>query len=174
MYIFNNLPLDMIKFEIFPYLDWADRVAVNACLPPSDRIRTPLAKDSGLILVIKLQAARVKKYIRRAESSNYLPVKSRRVLKLYREIENFKYIIQHHKSFREVLIRKCKEYSNPENPEYNGTTRHFKKTLMKLATDFLEKYNEKYPYKYEINAYKEGVWNPIQNRYVALEGRLKN
>lgn len=169
MYLFDNLPLDMIKFEIFPYLDWADRVAVNACLPPSDRIRTPLGKDSGLILVIKIQAARLKKYIKSAESSNYLPIKSRRVLKLYRRIGNFNYIIQYHKSFRDMLIKKCKNYSNPENPEYIGTTPYFMKTLMKLATDFLEECDEKYPYKYQINAYTEGVWNPIQNRYVAME-----
>jgi len=169
MYLFDNLPLDMIKFEIFPYLDWTDRVSVNTCLPPVDRIRTPLARDSGLILAIRIQAARLKKQLLSAESANYLPIKSRRVLKIFRGIEKYRYIIEHHKSFRDMLIQKCKNYSNPENTEYIGTSLHFKKTLMKLTTDFLEVYEMKYPYKYQINAHKEGSWNPIQNRYVAME-----
>jgi hypothetical protein len=174
MYLFDNLPLDMIRFEIFPYLDWTDRVAVNACLPPSDRIRTPLAKDSGLILVMRIQASRLKKQLNSAESANSSAKKAKYVLKIFRGFEKYKYLIEHHKSFRDTLIQKCKNYSNPENPEYIGTSRYFKKTLMKLVADFLEVCEEKYSYKYQINACKDEIWNPIQNRYVAFEGRLKN
>jgi hypothetical protein len=171
MYLFDNLPLDLIRFEIFPYLDWTDRVAVNACLPPSDRIRTPLAKDSGLIIVMKIQGVRLRKQLISSESVNSLAKKARWVLKIFRGFEKYNYLIQHHKKFRDMLIQKCKNYSNPENPEYIGTTRYIKKTLVKLCADIIEICEAKYPYKYEVNPYKDNVWNPIQNRYVALESK---
>jgi hypothetical protein len=42
MYLFDNLPLEIIKYEIIPYLNYYERMAVNISLPPQDRISTPL------------------------------------------------------------------------------------------------------------------------------------
>ena len=164
----------MIQFEIFPYLTWDDRNAVNSCLPPIDRIRTPLAKDSGVILAMRIQAAGLKKKLTNVESSTSLSQKVRHIVKTFREIDKYSYLIMYHKDFRNMILEKCRNYSNPENPEYVCTSKYVKKTLIKYATNFLKIYEEKYPYKYEINPYKDASWNPIQNRYVALEKHLKN
>ena len=42
MYLFDNLPLEIIRYEIIPYLNYYERMAVNISLPPQDRISTPL------------------------------------------------------------------------------------------------------------------------------------
>ena len=42
MYLFDNLPLDIIKYEIIPFLNYHERTAVNLCLPPQDRMSIPL------------------------------------------------------------------------------------------------------------------------------------
>ena len=42
MYLFDNLPLEIIRYEIIPYLNYYERTAVNLCLPPQDRMSTPL------------------------------------------------------------------------------------------------------------------------------------
>lgn len=42
MYLFDNLPLEIIRYEIIPYLNYHERTAVNLCLPPQDRLSYPL------------------------------------------------------------------------------------------------------------------------------------
>jgi hypothetical protein len=44
--VFDNLPLDVIKFEIFPYLNYQERINVNQCLPSHDRITRKMNKAS--------------------------------------------------------------------------------------------------------------------------------
>lgn len=42
MYLFDNLPLEIIRYEIIPFLNYHERTAVNLCLPPQDRMSFPL------------------------------------------------------------------------------------------------------------------------------------
>ncbi len=44
--VFDNLPLDIIKFEIFPSLNYQERLNLNLCLPPQDRISRKMLKAS--------------------------------------------------------------------------------------------------------------------------------
>jgi len=164
MYLFDNLPLEIIRFEIFPYLDYEGRNAVNACLPRQDRIPTPFAKDSNNILMIKIQTCLLKKLLDRTYKETR---RHREILKLFRSFDKLSHIFQYNYKFHVCMIEKCKKYSKSDEPEYTLTTKYFKKTLVKLCADFLEVYKIKYPFKYNLNS---GVWNPIQNRYVEKEG----
>lgn len=44
--VFNNIPLDMIKSKVFPSLNYEDRINLNICLPPKDRISRKMSKAS--------------------------------------------------------------------------------------------------------------------------------
>lgn len=166
MYLFDNLPLDVIQFEIFPYLDWNDRNSVNQCLPPIDKIRTPLNKGYGIKIIMKLQTISTSNYIKKVNLNK--PNNARVILKLFRSIPKMSYLIQYSLLFRKALIATCKKYSDTNCYEYEGKTHYFKKTLSKLCTDFLDEYDTKYPYKYEVEVNPK-VWEPIQNRFVEKE-----
>ena len=49
-HLFDELPTDMIYYEIFPYLDYNSRVIANLLLPRQDRLRRPLEKDVVIML----------------------------------------------------------------------------------------------------------------------------
>jgi hypothetical protein len=48
-HLFDNLPLEIIKYNIIPFLEYEDRVIVNFLLPPQDRISHPLTQYPKLI-----------------------------------------------------------------------------------------------------------------------------
>lgn len=50
MYLFDNLPLEIIQHEIIPYLNYYERTAVNLCLPPQDRISFALQKIPDIVV----------------------------------------------------------------------------------------------------------------------------
>lgn len=49
-YIFDNLPLDVIRYNIIPFLDYTGRTSLNISLPPQDRQGYPLRKIPQLII----------------------------------------------------------------------------------------------------------------------------
>ena len=61
--LFDFLPLDVINYEIKPYLDndYFSRIAINALLPPNDRRGTHLGKDAARRLHMSLHIPLLKK-----------------------------------------------------------------------------------------------------------------
>jgi hypothetical protein len=57
MYLFDKLPLDIIRYEIIPNLNYHERTAVNLCLPPQDRMGYPLTLPD---IVVKKYRFRMK------------------------------------------------------------------------------------------------------------------
>ena len=58
-HLFDQLPTDMIYYEIFPYLDYDSRVTANLLLPQEDRLRTPLRKDAALEFQVEIDGISV-------------------------------------------------------------------------------------------------------------------
>jgi hypothetical protein len=44
--VLDNLPLHVISYKIFPYLDYQTRINLNVCLPPWDRVRIKMPSES--------------------------------------------------------------------------------------------------------------------------------
>jgi len=44
--VLDNLPMHVIQYHIFPYLDYNTRINLNMCLPAWDRIRTRMPPES--------------------------------------------------------------------------------------------------------------------------------
>jgi hypothetical protein len=57
--LFDQLPTDIIYYEIFPFLDYNSRVCANLLLPLKDRLRIPLRKDAVNEMTIHLAITRV-------------------------------------------------------------------------------------------------------------------
>lgn len=136
-YLFDNLPLDMIQFEIFPYLDYDSRVTANLMLPPVDRVRTPLKKDAALQLAIAISEMILRKYLIKATVLSGQQ-RNRATLKFYRELPKYFYILEYRAGFREAIIEKSIAFSNPDGEEYINTTTHMKKTLPGLCAIILD------------------------------------
>ena len=44
--VFDEFPMFVIEYHIFPYLDYQTRISLNQCLPPWDRIQTKMNPQS--------------------------------------------------------------------------------------------------------------------------------
>jgi len=168
---FMNLPDDVVRFELFQYLNYNDRDALNCCLPFEGRIATPLRKDANIELAVRLQVSGVKKLINTLDKNDYNDIKKRirPFIKVFRSFHKMNYILQYSKQFREITVKKCMEYNDTNNPVFNLLSKYAKKTLIELTTDFLNNYETKYPYMYDTNRNFNSPWTSIQDRYVIKE-----
>jgi hypothetical protein len=70
--VFDNLPLDVIKFEIFPSLNYDERINLNQCLPPQDRISKKMLKASIEKHERDILVKTIKKYLDYNDSTRFL------------------------------------------------------------------------------------------------------
>jgi hypothetical protein len=139
MYLFDNLPLEIIHHEIFPNLDYSSRVVANAMLPPQDRISKKLDEDKILCIQIRISVLKLLKFLKSIEAIGFSNIgqRNRHILKMFRcllkeDTTVFKYKL----AVRNVVIEKARRFLQ-EN-EYEGTTPHMKKTLPPLCKSLLK------------------------------------
>ena len=111
MYLFNNLPLDIILYEIIPNLDYLSRIVVNSMLPPVDRIRTPL--DKKTIKKFELHFAKIN-LLKLLKQYNKKKINHETFLK---EISSYATVFQYDKHFREGFIILMGEFMKPDVSE---------------------------------------------------------
>jgi len=136
-YLFDNLPLDMIQFEILPYLDYDSRVTANTMLPPVDRVKTPLKKDAALQFALTFSSTRICSYLNRLDKVTGT-ARRRLILKIYREIPKHFHILEYSEKARKEILKKCLEFSDPNSDDYDGSTTHMRKELPKLCRAITE------------------------------------
>jgi len=139
MYLFDNLPLEIIHHEIFPNLDYSSRVVANAMLPPQDRISKKLDEDKILRIQITMSVRKILKFLRSIEAMGFNKIgqRNRRILKMFRwflkeDTTVFKYKL----SVRNIVIKNTTRFLQ-EN-EYEGTTQYMKKTLPPVCKSLLK------------------------------------
>ena len=111
MYLFNNLPLDIILYEIIPNLDYLSRIVVNSMLPPVDRIRTPL--DKKTIKKFELHFAKIN-LLKLLKEYNKKKINHETFLK---KISTYATVFQYDKHFREGFIILMGEFMKPDVSE---------------------------------------------------------
>ena len=158
--LFDELPTDMIYYEIFPYLDYNSRVTANLLLPLKDRLRTPLMKDAILGFSIQLGTTKIIPLVRKqAKTANNI-ARNRLTLKIWRMLRMFPELYQYNSAFREVVTTKALEFSNTE--ELSNITRHTRNELKKLCGDFLLSLETCYPYVREVrDSSKIDDWSAV-------------
>ena len=109
--VFDNLPLDVIKFEIFPFLNYHERLNLNLCLPPQDRIRRKMLKASierheRIILVETIRS-----YLDLHENGTFTVSKQlENMIRLFILLQKPRYfvLIARHPAFRDCVIQKIR------------------------------------------------------------------
>lgn len=150
-HLFDELPTDVIYYEIFPYLDYNSRVTANLLLPFEDRLRTPLKKDTALKLSIEMSIDILRGFLTRHEKAVRKRARSTILLKMFRIFPEHREILQYHAKFRETVIDKARGWSDPTNPELLGASPYTRKTLVALCGELLKGLEERYPFIREVD-----------------------
>jgi len=160
-HLFDNLPTDIIYYEIFPFLDYDSRVTANLMLPRKDRIRHPLKKDAALGFAIRLSSVLLLKVVNSVATAKTKLSRSRKVLNIYRNfVPKYIFLTEYCPRYREMMILKCKDYIDPTFEEYNSATPHTKKTLPVLCANILEMIEQR-PLKRAVADSRDESWTPI-------------
>jgi hypothetical protein len=149
-HLFDQLPTDMIYYEIFPYLDYNSRVTANLLLPQQDRLRTPLRKDAVLEFAMRLGSTSLVTLIRKQGTTTNPITRNRMSLKIWRTVPLFPELFQYNSRFREVMAAKAAEFSDPSLEEMVHITSYTRKELKRLCEAFLLSLETSYPYKREV------------------------
>lgn len=150
-HLFDELPTDIIYYEIFPYLDYNSRVTANLLLPRQDRLRTPLQKDTVIMLEMCLGNAAMGSLLKKQSRTTNRISRNRLTLKIWRTVTLFPSLYQHNSKFREVVAAKAAEFSGPSMVEYAHVSNYTRRELKKLCTNFLLSLETSHPYICEIS-----------------------
>jgi hypothetical protein len=146
-HLFDELPLEVIREVIFPYLDFESKICVNRCLPIQDRLTKKIPRksiESHDIFVStnnfqsRLNLIRLTRAVDRKTKNK----KTNMIIRMMKEFHTNRHgiILRNHPNFRMVLIKKLKEFINPDG-EIASLTRYFRKKLIhacKIALVTLE------------------------------------
>jgi hypothetical protein len=149
-HLFDELPTDMIYYEIFPFLDYNSRVTANLLLPKEDRLRTPLQKDVVIMLEMSLGKAAMGSLIKKQSRATNPISRNRLTLKIWRTVTLFPSLYQYNSKFREVVAAKAVEFSDPSMVNYTHVSNYTRKELKKLCTNFLLSLETSHPYICEM------------------------
>ena len=162
-HLFDELPTDLIYYEIFPYLDYNSRVTANLLLPQKDRLRTPLRKDATLEFSIRLAGSIVTSLIRKQSRTKNNTGRNRLSLKIWRTMSRFPQLIQYSSRFRRVVSEKAIEFMDPRLEDVQRITPYTRKTLKALCEGFLLSLETSYPFLYEVATPALHNWTAVTN-----------
>ena len=162
---FDDLPLDVIKYEILPFVanDYFARMGINSMVQPVERTSTPLRKNAAAELDMAFTLMSYKKKGLNVEGE-LLESPAQRLEWLI-EIFNFNikdpHFIKYAKVFRDMITKKAQHYANPDIDEYMLVSEDEKARLTLKATQILEVL-AKNPYLYEAYpSIRNETWSPI-------------
>jgi len=160
-HLFDQLPTDMIYYEIFPYLDYNSRVTANLLLPQQDRLRTPLRKDAVLEFTMRLGSALITSLIKKQGTTTNPITRNRMSLKIWRTVPLFPELFQYNSRFRGVIAAKAAEFSDPSLEGLERVSAYTRKELKRLCEALLLSFETSYPYKREVLASPQESWSAV-------------
>ena len=162
-YLFDQLPTDMIYYEIFPYLDYNSRVTANLLLPLKDRLRTPLRKDAALEFAMRFGSTIIASLLKKQANAGNPIGRNRLTLKIWRTVPLFPEIFQYNQRFRGVIAAKAADFSELSSDELTHTTPYTCKELKRLCQAFLLSLETSYPYKRDLAAsFPRENWSAVR------------
>lgn len=158
--LFDQLPTDIIYYEIFPYLDYNSRVTANLLLPRKDRLSIPLRKDAALELYMKMASDNLKSLVFKQRDAKSNLARNRLSLKIWRTLPLYPELVQYNSRFRAIVIEKSKEFSDPDLEHVQRVTPYTRKELKKLCESFIHSLETSFPFVRDVNMVSEG-WSAI-------------
>ena len=149
-HLFDELPTDMIYWEIFPYLDYNSRVTANSLLLPKDRLGAPLKKDMLILFAIRYGSAHILKLLREQAKATNRRWKATLTFKIWKQVLEYPEIVQYNRRFRDVIVDKAQELLDPDYDGKQTMTLYSKKRLEKACAKALA-FIEAHPYIREVS-----------------------
>ena len=159
-HLFDQLPTDIIYYEIFPYLDYNSRVTANLLLPRKDRLRIPLRKDAVLELSMIMATTIIKTLVNKQACATSNLARNRLSLKIWRTLPLFPELVQYNSRFRAVVMEKSIEFSDPSLENLARITPYTRKELKKLCESFMLSLETSFPFVRDVN-YVSGNWSAV-------------
>jgi hypothetical protein len=162
-HLFDQLPTDMIYYEIFPYLDYNSRVTANLLLPRKDRLRSPLRKDAVLEFTMRFGSTIITSLIKKQQKTTNGIARNRLSLKIWRTVPLFPELFQYNHRFRQVIAAKAAEFCDPSTYESTQVSAHTRKALTILCEAVLLSFETSYPYKRDVAAsFPRENWSAVR------------
>lgn len=159
-HLFDQLPTDMIYYEIFRFLDYDSRVTANLLLHPEDRMRTPLRKDALTEFSMMFGSTIIKNLMRKQKTAKTLIGRNRLTLKIWRTMPMFPELVQYNSRFRATVLDRAVEFSEIK-PEDTNVSAYTRKELKRLCESFMLSLETSFPFVRELNAPLED-WTAIK------------
>jgi len=160
--LFDQLPTDMIYYEIFPYLDYESRVRANFLLPRKDRLSIPLRKNAVSQFQLMLGNARMRSLLRKQREATNKTTRARLTLKIWRMMPLFPSLYQQNARFREVVAAKAVELSDPTFSGLDNVSAHTRKALKGICQAFLLSLETSHPYLGEMDLdFRGDDWSAV-------------
>ena len=162
-HLFDQIPTDMIYYEIFPYLDYNSRVTANLLLPRKDRLRTRLRKDAVLEFTMRFGSTIITSLIKKQQNTTNGIARNRLSLKIWRTVPLFPELFQYNHRFRNVIAAKAAEFSDPSTYESTQVSAYTRKALTNLCEAVLLSLETSYPYKRSVAAsFPREDWSAVR------------
>lgn len=150
-HLFDNLPTDIIYYEIFPFLDYDSRVTANAMLPPIDRHKKKLRSEALLKFTMKLSTCRLKTILNAYNKATNPVQRNRLMLRLWRTVPKHSELLRHCEKFRCIVQTKAEYFSNLPQSEKDYLTYYSVRTLKALCEHVLKFLNKDCPFVREVS-----------------------
>ena len=160
---FDKLPLDVIKYEILPFIsnDYFARMGINSMLQPVERISTPLRKNAVAELDMSFTMLLYKKKGLGKEIYEYTPSKmAEKLLSIFDFSINNTHFIKYHKNYHDAMKKKAETYANPNFIEYELIDE--RAPLILKATQMLEVLAKNPHICCVTPSYLNARWSPIE------------
>ena len=159
-HLFDQLPTDIIYYEIFPYLDYNSRVTANLLLPRKDRLSIPLRKDAVRELSMKMASDHLTSLIFKQRDARSNLTRNRLSLKIWRTLPLYPELVQYNSRFRAIVIEKSKEFSDPDLEHVLRISSYTRKELKKLCEGFILSLETTFPFVRDVSMVSEG-WSAV-------------
>jgi len=136
--------------HLFPYLDYNNRINLNAAFSVDKRRQHKLNPNIIRQVELLLNVTNLKKGIHNMESLRGEPRKDAFLNYFNHILPKNLLICQHNMNFRHAVIAKLKLYMDPYCPEYINTDDVLMDTLIPLCKKLEYRLNTKYPYLYTL------------------------
>jgi hypothetical protein len=156
--LFDRLPMDVIQYEIAPYLsnDYEARIILNQQVPPVERFSRPLNPDARIGVGMLLAIANLRPYSYPFKDPFYqlrttLEERTNAMIKCYKLVRIHAMLFQYNRKMRDVILEKLRIYSDPSYADLSNLDPALKNEVITAASRALATIEGHFPYIREVS-----------------------
>jgi hypothetical protein len=142
-----ELPDDILRYVLFPFVAKADRFELNQALPSSQRVLGKLGKKV-LEFELLLLTCKMKRTVTTCVTMNDIPVKREAILEWLRGYKGYAPLFQYSHKIRCSFVQRINFLIDHDPPTYK--TEEYVTELKRLRDEIFATMIREYPYKAEM------------------------